>query len=186
MTHEARGSQCFEPPRSGVPYPQGMAVPAPLGVDTPPRWSRQVWALPVVALLAAFAWWATHPAPLPEPGATATPVAPADVTTYVGLFGAGDRTLVLHSVSLDVNGGTATPHVCRGGSLGVTTRAESFCSAVEPAEGATMHPGDQLVLLVRGHAGGTVDVAAPVVEFREGLQRGQGRTGRAVELTVLP
>lgn len=163
-----------------------MTADAPLRVDAAPRWSRLTWALPAVAVLAVLGWWTTHPAALPEPGSPATAAAPADVTTYVGMVAAGDRTISLRSVSVTVTGGTATPRVCRGGSISVTTRADSFCRSIEPAAGATLHPGDQLVLLVRGHATGTVEVAAPVVAFREGLQWGRGSTGRAVELTVLP
>lgn len=93
---------------------------------------------------------------------------------------------MLRTIDVDVDQGEAEPRICRGGSLGVTTHADSFCSAVDPARGATLRPGDQLVLEVTGEAGDTVRVTAPHVAFREGGQWGEGSTGRPVELTILP
>lgn len=161
------------------------ATPPGLEV-TRPRSARLLWALPVVALAGAFAWYASHPAPLPPTGPTASTSAPAEVPVYVGMLGPTERELVLRGISLDVEGGSAVALVCRSGSVGVTEDAESFCDALDPAEGRTLLPGDQLVLEVSGPAGAAVTVTAPRVSFREGAQWGHGTTGRPVALSVLP
>lgn len=147
-------------------------------------WAR--WALVVLALaaLGLAAWYTQHPTPLPEPGATVEATAQAGASTYVGVLAAGDRTLHLRSVSVDVEGGDLVSLVCRDGAVAVTTDPTPFCSSVDEAAGATLNPGDQLMLEVTGDAG-SVQVGPTAVDFREGIQWGTGTTGRPITLTIL-
>lgn len=163
-----------------------MSAPSSaLQVRSSSRWSRLTWLLPVAALLIVFAWYATHATPLPEPGSPVEATTPADAPVYVGMMGPGERTLTLREVGVQVTGGDARAQICRGGSLGITTEADTFCSDLEDAAGATLEPGDQLVLQVVGSSGATVTTEPLRVSYREGLQFGEGETGRAVEVTVL-
>lgn len=162
-----------------------MSAASTLEVSTPPRWSRVAWILPLVALLAVLAWYATHPTALPAPEAAAEATAPAATPVYVGMFSAGDRSLAVRGIDIDVEGGEATAIICRAGNLGVTTEATAFCSETVDAVGAALEPGDQLVLEVTGESGATVEVAAPQVSYREGMQFGTSQTGRPVTVTVL-
>lgn len=162
-----------------------MSAASALEVSTPPRWSRVAWILPLVALLAVLAWYATHPTALPAPETTAEATAPSGTPVYVGMFSAGDRSLTIRSIDVDVEGGAATAIICRAGNLGVTTEATAFCRETVDAVGAALEPGDQLVLEVTGDAGATIAVEPPRVSYREGMQFGTSVTGRPVTVTVL-
>lgn len=163
-----------------------MSAASTLEVSTPHRWSRVAWILPLLALLAVVAWYATHPTALPAPQQATEATAPAGTPVYVGMFSADDRTLTVRGIDIEVEGGEASPLICRGGNLAVTTEATAFCTETVDAEtGATLQPGDQLVLEVTGDAGATVAVQAPQVSFREGMQFGTSETGRPATITVL-
>lgn len=165
-------------------------APADLAAPRSGRWARWWWVAPVALLLPVAGWWATHPAELPE-GSPLSVTVREGQEAYVGVLGPqpGSRTLHLRRVEVlgDLGGAAPVPWVCRGGSIGLTTAPDRFCTAVLPADGAELRlgDGDQLLLsFVAGSAPMALDGVE--VAFREGLQWGTDRGGRAVDVQVLP
>lgn len=162
-----------------------MPAPSALQVSPSRRWSGVAWLVPVAALVAVLAWYATHPERLPATGSRVEATTPDGVPLYVGMVRVPERTLTLRSVEVAAEGGQVRPVICRAGSLGVTTEAEAFCSEVEDAAGATLGPGDQLALEITGSAGSTVTTGVLQVDYREGVQFGDGSAGRPVSVEIL-
>ena len=85
-------------------------------------------------------------------------------------------------------GGAATvvARVCRDGTISVTSQPEEFCSTVTDAAGATLEPGDGLVLeILDANESGEVTIAPMEISFREGIRWGTRPVGPTVEATFL-
>ena len=146
------------------------------------------YAVVLVVLLAVLGWVTTHPDPLPTSNTRVVASTPVTEPVFVGVFGA-DRSLHISGVRIfatstagDV---TVIPHVCHGGSINVTTTPESFCAELGPTEGATLDPGDEIVLEVVGDTPGVVEIDRIRVAYREGLQWATQDAGAPSEVTIL-
>jgi hypothetical protein len=176
-------------PRAAAPEPSGLALARRTTGRRATRWAAYGGALVVV--LAAVGWFSTHPAALPTSEKPVEATAPVGEPVFVGAFDppAGfDRTLHVNGVRVFADATVATevvPHVCRGGSLSVTTDPLSFCSSVDPTEGATLGPGDAIVLEVTGSAAGLVHVDRVRVAYRDGVQWAVQDAGAPVQVTFL-
>jgi hypothetical protein len=152
---------------------------------------RLAWLLGVVLATVAVVYVATHPDELPTTDGVATASTPAGRSVYVGVFAApGDfgRTIDISGVKVFATATgpvTITPHLCRGGSVGATTDPGPFCDELVPTEGATMGPGDEIVLEVLGEAPGVVAVDRVRVAYRENLQWATQRAGQPAVITIL-
>lgn len=145
-----------------------------------------LWALPVAALVAVGAWFATHPAPLPTSDEAVTVSTPVDVPVYIGVFAPTGRTLDISEVRVRQSGDAAVDVlVCRDGTVGVTTDPDTFCAALEDAAGAQLHPGDELLLRVSAAAPGPVSIDRVEVSYRDGLQWATEEAGHPVVVNVL-
>lgn len=174
--HGGRPDECGRPDEPGGALAVGSRVRT--------RWW---WLLLVVALLAAAAWYALHPTPLFR-GDEVRVQTPTAVPVYLGVLAAGDREIRLESVGWGRaalgEGDELEALVCRDGSVSATGDLEPFCAQVVPAEGATLGPGDQLVLRVTATQPGTIAVDGLRIEWREGLQRGAQVAGRDLEVRI--
>lgn len=176
-----------------MPYPLDMAErerDEGLRVRRPRGW-RVVWAVPIAALAAVGAWFASHPEPLSTSDEPVRATTPVGVPVYVGVFATGaepDRTLHISAARVRQDGGVAATVevlVCDDGALAVTTAPSSFCPRLEEAAGALLGTGDQLVLRVTATSPGTVSVDQVELSYRDGLQWGTDPAGRPVVLDVL-
>jgi hypothetical protein len=173
------------PERSG-----SLALPAR---STPRRGRRlAAYAGVGVVVLAVLAWFATHPSALDTSTHRIQASTPAGEPVYVGVFVApGDfgRTLHVNGVRVFADSSVKTqivPHVCRGGSVSVTTDPVSFCSAVLPTEGATLGPGDEIMLEVTGDAAGVAVIDRVRLAYRDGVQWAVQDAGAPSQVTFLP
>ncbi len=171
----------------------GEAVPPdPLTLRTRSRWlPRLAWVLGLVLVASIAAYVATHPDELPTAPEVVTASTPAGRPVFVGVFAASgdlDRTLEISGVKVFATSPgpvTVTPHLCRGGSVGVTTDPSPFCSELVPTEGATMEPGDEIVLEVVGEVPGQVVFDRVRVAYRDGVQWATQRAGHPAVVTIL-
>ncbi len=157
-----------------TPEPDGRGT---LAVQPSRRaWRVVLYGSVVVVLLAVVGWASTHPDELPTTGTTVRAETPVSQPVYVGVFGTRadfDRTLHVSGVRVfaDATGEVRiVPHVCHGGSVGVTTTPQTFCGELGPTEGATLTGGDEIVLEVLSDVPGLVRIDRVRIAYRDGLQ----------------
>jgi hypothetical protein len=143
----------------------------------------------VAAVAAAFAvWFVTHPPALPAPAEPVAVSVPLFQPVYVGVYDGeeADRTLHISEVSFDVEGeATVALMVCRDGAISVTSEPETFCTSLEEADGATVEPGDALVLEISEDESGEATIQPAEVSYRDGVQWGTQSVGPTVEATFV-
>lgn len=156
------------------------------------RWPVRVAELVGIAVFVAVVGYvATHPEELPTSEGVLTASTPVNESIYVGVFRADadfGRTLEISGVKVFAVSSVAvtiTPHLCRGGSLGVTSEPELFCAELVGTEGASMSPGDEVVLEVVGDQPGTVTIERVRVAYRDGLQWSTQFAGSPAVVTIL-
>jgi len=155
------------------------------------RAGKLLWLVLVLAVGAVAAWYATHPSPLPTTTTAVTASTPVGEPVYVGVLSPTDgsgRTVHIRGIDVDPVG--AVPlgvdgKVCKGGALAVTSDPEAFCTRLVDAEGASVGPGDVLVLEISGQTAGEVDLGRVRVTYRDGLQWGSDEAGPPVTVTFL-
>jgi hypothetical protein len=76
--------------------------------------------------------------------------------------------------------------VCHGGSVSVTTDPVSFCTAIGDTEGATLRPGDEVLLEVRGSAQGVAEIDRIRIAYRDGVRWGVQDAGAPAQVQFLP
>lgn len=155
-------------------------------------WLLRVTALLMVVVLAAVvAHVTTHPQELPTSDDLVTASTPVGQPVYVGVFQADadfGRTLDVSGIQVFAESTvpvTITPHLCRGGSLGVTSEPELFCAELVDTEGATMTAGDEIVLEVSAEEPGTVSIERVRVAYRDRLQWATQFAGSPAVVTIL-
>lgn len=164
----------------------------PLRVRGRSRWAvRGAWLAGLTVFGVLTGYVTTSPAALPTSDEVVTASTPVDRPVFLGVFQADasfDRSLSLSGVKVFADSTvpvTITPHVCRGGSLGVTSEPESFCTELVPSEGATLTAGDEVVLEVSGAEPGTVRIERVRLAYRDRLQWATQPAGSAAEVTIL-
>ena len=165
-------------------------TPQDLRVERSRRGLMLLWIAALAVVIAFGAWFVTHPAPLPVPEQPVAVEVPLGEAVYVGVYDPaadGDRTLHISEVSIEVDGAaTVVARVCRDGTISVTSQPEEFCSTVTDAAGATLEPGDGLVLeILDANESGEATIAPMEISFREGIRRGTRPVGPTVEATFL-
>ena len=160
--------------------------------ESPRRGVRLAACAGGLVVLVAAGWWvATHPAALPTSQRTVSASVPAGQAVYLGVFDppAGfDRTLHVAGVRVFADAtteATIVPMLCRGGSVSVTTTPESFCEEVVPTEGATLGPGDAILLEVTAASAGAIDVDRIRIAYRDGVQWGTQDAGSPARVEAL-
>ena len=149
------------------------------------------YAVILVLLVAVAGWVSTHPDELPTSGTRVDASTPATVPVYLGVFGPGagfDRSLHVSGVRVSATSTvdvTIVPHLCRGGSVSVTTTPDSFCSELTDTQDSAFVAGDELVLEVRGEEPGVVDIDRVRVAYRDGLQWAVQDAGAPARVTIL-
>lgn len=178
---------------SDPPGGPGDAVPsARLQVPRRSRWPVRVGVLVGLAVFVSLvAYVATHPDELPTSDGELTASTPVGTPIYLGVFRADadfGRTLDVSGIKVSAVSTvpvTITPHLCRGGSLGVTREPELFCAELVGTEGASMSPGDEVVLEVTGDQPGTVTIERIRVAYRDRLQWATQVAGSPAVVTIL-
>ena len=182
-----------------MPYSRAMAdtggasvAPASLKVRQRPRVSLVGWAAGILFAAAIVVWVTTHPAALPTSTTTIQASTPVGKPVFVGVFTApadSDRTLHLSGVKIfatsTMDGVEITPHLCRGGSVGVTADPAPFCTEVAETEGTTMAAGDEIVLEVLAPQPGVVDISRVRVAYRDGVQWDTQDAGSPTVVTII-
>jgi hypothetical protein len=145
-----------------------------------------------VAVAALVAWVTTHPADLPTSTTTVNASTPAGQPVYVGVFtapGDFDRVLHLSGVKIfataTVSDVEITPHLCRGGSVAVTSDPDAFCSELAGTEGTELGAGDEIILEVSAPAPGAVAIDRIRIAYRDGVQWGTHDAGSPALVTVI-
>jgi hypothetical protein len=152
---------------------------------------RLVWLLGVALAATVVAYVATHPDELPTTDGVVTASTPSGRPVFVGVFAAPagfGRSVHVSGVKVFATAPgpvTITPHLCRGGSVGVTTDPTPFCSEVVPTEGATLRAGDEIVLEVVGDVPGTIAIDRVRIAYRDDFQWATQRAGRPAVVTIL-
>jgi hypothetical protein len=156
------------------------------------RWPvRLAWVVGLVLVAGVVAQVTTHPDDLPTSDKLVTASTPVGRSVYLGVFAAPadfGRTLEISGVKVFAESTvpvTITPHLCRGGSLGVTSEPGLFCAEVVDTEGATMGPGDEIVLEVTGDQPGVVDIERIRVAYRDGIRWATQFAGSPAVVTLL-
>jgi hypothetical protein len=160
---------------------------------TPSRrgWRISAYVVLLVAMVVIVGWVTTHPKALDTSTNRVQAVTPVGEPVYLGVFAAPagfGRTLHLSGVRVfatstaDV---TITPHLCRGGSVSVTTTPQTFCRAFGPTEDETFEAGDAIVLQVVGKEPAVVQVDRVRVAYRDGLQWGTQDAGAPAQVSIL-
>lgn len=148
-----------------------------------------LWIVAVALVVVFGAWFVTHPPSLPVPDQPVEVQIPLGEAEYVGLYSSAaedERTLHISGVSIDVDGeATVAALVCKEGTLSVTNDPETFCSSLVEAEGATLEPGDGLVLEVLEDEPGAVTIEPVEISYRDGVQWGTQPVGPTVEATFV-
>ncbi|MBJ7357522.1 hypothetical protein [Nocardioides sp.] len=168
------------------------ALPDRLRVRRRSPWLVRVAALAGLAVVATTVGYvATHPDDLPTSDARVAASTPVGQPVYVGVFQADagfDRTLEVRGIKVFAESTvpvTITPHLCRGGSVGVTSEPDLFCSELVGTEGVTMTAGDEVVLEVSAEQPGTVSIERIRVAYRDGLQWATQFAGSPAVVTIL-
>lgn len=166
--------------------------PDPLTLRKRSRWLvRLVWLLVVAIAAAAVGYVTTHPEELPTTDGVVTASSPAGRPVYIGVFAAPadfGRSIKISGIKVFATAPgpvTITPHLCRSGSVGVSTDPEPFCVKIVPTEGATMNPGDEIVLEIVGEVPGQIAVDRIRVAYRDNFQWATQRAGLPAVVTIL-
>ena len=156
------------------------------------RWLvRLVWLLGVVLATTVVGYVTTHPDELPTTEGVVTASSPAGRPVFVGVFATSNdfgRSIDISGVKVFATAPgpvTITPHLCRGGSVGVTTDPTPFCAELVDTEGATMQAGDEIVLEVVGEVPGAIAIDRVRVAYRDDFQWGTQRAGLPAVVTIL-
>ena len=150
-----------------------------------------LWLGLAVVVVALAGWYATHPNPLPTEDTPVLAQTPVGEPVYVGVLmpdAESDRTLHIRGIDVDPEGElpvSVVGLVCQGGAVAVTSDPETFCSDLVDAEGASVSPGDVLVLRIVGELAGEVELGRVQVSYREGLQWGTDDAGPPVTASFL-
>ncbi len=164
-------------------------TPRSLQVDRSRRGRVLLWIAAVAVAVGFGAWFVTHPAPLPAPDEPVEVQLPLGEAVYVGIYSPAaddDRTLHISQVTLDVDGeARVATLVCHDGTLSVTTEPDTFCTSLTDAEGATLEPGDGLVLEILDDEPGEATIEPVEITFRDGLRWGTQPVGPTVEATFV-
>jgi hypothetical protein len=165
-------------------------TPRDLRVERSRRGLVLIWIAAFTVLIAFGAWFVTHPSPLPVPDEPVEVEVPLGEAVYVGVYDPAaddDRTLHISEATIEVDGAaTVVARVCRDGTISVTSQPEEFCSTVTDAEGATLEPGDGLVLeILDANESGDATIAPMEISFRDGIRWGTQPVGPTVEATFL-
>jgi hypothetical protein len=165
-------------------------TPRDLRVERSRRGLVLLWIAAVAVVIAFGAWFVTHPAPLPVPDQPVAVEVPLGEAVYVGVYDPAaddDRTLHISEATIEVDGpATVVARVCRDGTISVTSQPEEFCSSVTDAAGATLEPGDGLVLeILDANESGEATIAPMEITFRDGIRRGTQPVGPTVKATFL-
>jgi len=163
-----------------------------LQVRTRSRWLvRVAGVLGIVVFVSIVGYVTTHPEELPTSDTVVRASTPVGRSVYVGVFQANadfDRTLEISGIKVFAVSSvpvTITPHLCLGGSLGVTSDPELFCTDLVDTEGATMTAGDEVVLEVTGDQPGAVDIERIRVAYRDRVQWATQFAGSPAVVTIL-
>jgi hypothetical protein len=145
-----------------------------------------------IALLVALGiWYVNSPSALPTSNATVNASTVAGRPVYVGVFaatGGFERTLHLSGVKVRTTANTqveVVPHLCRNGSLSVTTEPAAFCGELVNPEGQQFGPGDSIVLEVSSDENAIAVIDRVRLGFREGLQWGTREAGSPAIVSIL-
>lgn len=155
------------------------------------RWRRSVVLAAVLVVLAGLVtWYVNHPRALPTTDRTINAATVTGRPVYVGVFvppADFDRTLEVSGVKVHVTANTrltVVPHLCRGGSVAVTTDPGPFCPELVDPEGERFGAGDSIVLEVSADEAAIAVVDRVRLGFREGLQWGTEEAGAPAIVTV--
>ena len=163
-------------------------TPRSLQVERSRRGRLLLWLAAIAVAVGFGAWFVTHPAPLPlpeDPVEVSIPIGEAD---YVGIYNPADddRTLHISQVAIGVDGeAKVAALVCKDGTLSETTEPETFCTSLVEAEGATLEPGDGLVLEIVGNEPAEVTIEPAELSYRDGARWGTQPVGPTVEATFV-
>ena len=164
-------------------------TPRDLRVERSRRGLVLLWIAALAVVIAFGAWFVTHPAPLPVPDQPVAVQVPLGEAVYVGVYDPADddRTLHISEATIKVDGAaTVVARVCRDGTISVTSQPEEFCSTLTEAAGATVGPGDGLVLeILDANESGEATIAPMEISFRDGIRWGTQPVGPTVEATFL-
>jgi hypothetical protein len=165
-------------------------TPRDLQVERSRRGRVLLWIAALAVVIAFGAWFVTHPAPLPVPDEPVKVQVPIGEAVYVGVYDPAadaNRTLHISRATTEVDGpATVVARVCRDGTVSVTSQPEEFCSSMTDAEGATVAPGDGLVLeILDANEAGEATIAPMEISFRDGIRWGTQPVGPTVEATFL-
>ena len=150
------------------------------------------WVLALVVAAVIIGWVTTHPAELPTSENRVSASTPVGTSVYVGVFAAPsdfDRTLHISGVKIFAISTVEveiTPWLCRGGSVGVTTTPDPFCSDLVDTEGTTMQAGDEIILEVSGDEPGSVAIDPVRIAYRDGVQWATQDAGSSAIVSLLP
>jgi hypothetical protein len=157
-----------------------------------PWWVRLAVLVGLAVFAAGVGYVTTHPEELPTSDRVVTATTPVGQPVYLGMFQANadfGRTLDVSGVKVFATSTvpvTITPHLCRGGALGVTSDAALFCSELVGTEGVTMGAGDQIMLEVSGEQPGVVSIERIRVAYRDNqLQWATQFAGSPAVVTIL-
>lgn len=148
------------------------------------RWRLLAWVGAALAVAAFAGWYVTHPEPLPPAHDQVVEATRSGRPVYVGVLPPGHQ-LTVRAWSFELEGAVGTLLVCRDGGIGTSTDLATFCSGVQPADGAHLGSEDSLVLQVLPDAPGTVTGGPLHLSWRSGVQFGDQLTGPSVEITAL-
>ncbi len=164
-------------------------TPRSLQVERSRRGLVLLWIVAVAVAVAFGAWFVTHPPALPLPEEPAEVQIPLGEAEYVGIYDPAaddDRTLHISEVTIDVDGeATVAALVCKDGTVSETNEPETFCTSLVDAEGATLEPGDGLVLEVLEDQAGEATIEPVEISYRDGLRWGTQPVGPTVEATFV-
>lgn len=168
-----------------------MSTPTPLQVRRRPRAGLVVRVLLGAVALTFMVWFTTSPATLPVTATQVSASTPVDTPVYFGVFTPGsdfDRALHLSGVKVHTTANTevsVTPLLCTGGTVGVTTEPERFCTELVNPEGRTLREGDAIVLEVVSDLAAIAVIDRVRLGFRDGLQWGTLEAGAGAIVRVL-
>lgn len=154
-------------------------------------WVRLAWLVGLAVFAAVVGYVTTHPEELPTSDRVVTASTPVGRPVYLGVFQANadfGRTLDISGIkvfAVSTVPVTITPHLCRGGALGVTTDATVFCAELVDTEGASMTAGDQVMLEVTADQPGVVTIERIRVAYRDRLQWDTQFAGAPAVVTIV-
>jgi hypothetical protein len=152
------------------------------------RWPLRVIVTGLVVAAVVVGYVTSRPAALPTSDEVVTASTPVGQSVYLGVFQVGTdldhvsgvKVFATSTVPVEI-----TTHVCDGGSVGVTTQPEMFCSAFVDTEDVVLNPGDEIVLEVTGDEAGVVAIDRVRLGYRDGLHWATHSAGSPAVVTIL-